>query len=121
MLISDGGKTRIVHNVCMYCCKPVKYPDGVYNTWGNLFHKECIRKYSKGNWINIMRDKVTIESILGQISDPAVRILAEHSLKVARKALDMSEYSRIQFVVDEIHKVMPKALKVRTNHETSQD
>ena len=68
-----------------------------------------------------MKDKETIESILGQINDPAVKIMAEHSLKIARKAMDMSEYSRVQFVVDEIHKIMPKALKVRTSHETSQD
>jgi hypothetical protein len=67
----------------------------------------------------MMRDKVTIESILGQISDPAIRIMAEHSLKTARKALDMSEYSRKQFVVDEIHKIMPRALKVRADHETA--
>lgn len=68
-----------------------------------------------------MHDKETVETILGHIKDPAVRTVAEHSLKTARKALDMSEYSRIQFVVDEIHKIMPKALRVRSNHEASQD
>ncbi|NVM20270.1 MAG: hypothetical protein HWN68_00635 [Desulfobacterales bacterium] len=66
-----------------------------------------------------MRDKVTIESILGQINDPAVRIIAEHSLRVARKALNMSEYSRKRFVVEEIDKIMPRALKVRANHDTT--
>jgi ArsR family metal-binding transcriptional regulator len=66
-----------------------------------------------------MHDKETVETILGQIKDPAVRAVAEHSLKTARKALDMSEYSRVQFVVDEIHKIMPKALRLRSNHEAS--
>lgn len=65
-----------------------------------------------------MRDKVTIESILAQISDPAIRIVAEHALKTARRALDMSEYARKPFVVEEIHKIMPRALKVR-DHETA--
>lgn len=64
-----------------------------------------------------MSDKVSIDSILGQINDPAIRIMAEHSLKSARKALDMGELSRKQFVVDEIHKIMPRALKVRTDNE----
>jgi hypothetical protein len=68
-----------------------------------------------------MHDTETIDMILGRIKDPAVRTVAEHSLKNARKALDMSEYSRKQFVADEIHKIMPKALKVRSNHEASQD
>jgi sigma54-dependent transcription regulator len=66
-----------------------------------------------------MKDKVTIEAILGQINDPAIRIMAEHSLKICRKALDMSDYSRKQFVVDEMHKIMPRALKVRAKNETA--
>lgn len=66
-----------------------------------------------------MREKVTIESILAQIHDPAIRIVAAHSLKTARRALDMSEYTRKLFVVDEIHKIMPRALKVRADHETA--
>ncbi|OGR02343.1 MAG: hypothetical protein A2520_00770 [Deltaproteobacteria bacterium RIFOXYD12_FULL_53_23] len=66
-----------------------------------------------------MSDKVSIDSILGQINDPAIRIMAEHSLKTARKALDMSDYSRKQFVVEELHKIMPRALKVRADNETS--
>jgi hypothetical protein len=61
-----------------------------------------------------MREKVTIESILAQINDPAIRIVAEHSLKTARRALDMSEYTRKQFVVEEIHKIMPRAVNIRT-------
>ena len=65
-----------------------------------------------------MRDEKAIEAILGQIEDPAVRIMAEHSLKVARKALDIPDYSRLQSVVDEMHKIMPKALKAGRNHET---
>ena len=68
-----------------------------------------------------IHDTETIDMILGRIKDPAVRTVAEHSLKNARKALDMSEYSRIQFMVDEIHKIMPKALKVRLKNEASQD
>lgn len=67
-----------------------------------------------------MNDKKTVESILGQITDPAIRIVAEQSLKVARKALDMSESSRLRFVVDEIDKIMPKALKARAEHEIAQ-
>lgn len=66
-----------------------------------------------------MSDKVSIDSILGQINDPAIRIMAEHSLKTARKALDMSDYSRKQFVVEELHKIMPRALKVRADNETA--
>lgn len=65
-----------------------------------------------------MRDENAIETIIGQIKDPAVRIMTEHSLKVARKALDIPDYSRLQFVVEEMHKVMPKALKVGKNYET---
>lgn len=65
-----------------------------------------------------MKDKETIELILGQISEPAIKIMAEHSLKTARRALDMSVSVRVQFVVDEMQKIMPKALKVRTDHET---
>jgi len=66
-----------------------------------------------------MSDKVSIDSILGQINDPAIRIMAEHSLKTARKALDMSDYSRKQFVVEELHKILPRALKVRADNETA--
>lgn len=66
-----------------------------------------------------MTGKGTIESIIGQIHDPAIRIMMEHSLSVARKAMDMSEHSRIQHVVGEIEKILPKALKVRASHETS--
>ena len=65
-----------------------------------------------------MSDK-TVESIISQIEDPAVRIVAEHSIKVAKKALDMSAHSRLQYVVDEINKIMPKGLKNRTNNETT--
>ena len=66
-----------------------------------------------------MREKETLHSILRQIKDPAVRLVAEHSLKISRKAMDMSQYSRIQFVVNGIHKIMPKALKIRSKNETS--
>lgn len=66
-----------------------------------------------------MREKETIHTILGQIKDPAVRTVAEHSLRTSRKAMDMGQRSRIQFVIDEIHKIMPKALKIRSKNETS--
>lgn len=66
-----------------------------------------------------MDKKNTIDSILSQIQDPAVRIVAEFALEKSRKALDMSQTSRLPFVVDEIHKIMPKALKVRGDNETS--
>jgi hypothetical protein len=59
------------------------------------------------------QNKETIESILAHIKDQSLRIVAEASLVSARKALDMSEYSRLSYVVDEIHKIMPKALKAR--------
>jgi hypothetical protein len=66
-----------------------------------------------------MKDKETVELIIRQIEDPAVKTVALHALEKARKALDMSEHTRIQFVVDEIHKIMPKALKIRSNNETA--
>lgn len=66
-----------------------------------------------------MEKKHTIDSILSQIKDPAVRIVAEFTLEKARKALDMSQSSRLPFVVDEIHKILPKALKVREENETA--
>jgi hypothetical protein len=61
----------------------------------------------------ITKNKETIESILTHIQDQSVRIVAKASLVSARKALDMSENSRLGYVVDEIHKIMPKALKAR--------
>lgn len=62
--------------------------------------------------------KENLESVINHINDPAVKIVAEHSLKAARKALDLSEYSRKQYIVDEIEKIMVKALKKRTENET---
>lgn len=64
------------------------------------------------------KNKETIESILSHIKDQSVRIVAEASLVSARKALDMGEHSRISYVVDEIHKIMPKALRARSDNET---
>lgn len=68
-----------------------------------------------------MSAEVPLESIFRKIEDPAVRIIAEHSLQVARKALDMPVYSQLSYVVDEIDRKMPKALKQRTHHEITQD
>ncbi len=66
-----------------------------------------------------MEDNQTIEEILNQINDPSVKMIAEHALLSARKALDMAEFSRVKHVVDEIDKIMPRALKARVKNETS--
>ncbi len=51
-----------------------------------------------------MSTEVPLESIFKQIDDPAVQMMAEHSLRVARKALNMTTYSQLSYVVDEIEK-----------------
>lgn len=66
-----------------------------------------------------MKNEKNIEKVLAQIKDPAVKLLAEHSLKIARHALDnKSGASRDSYIVDEIDKIMPKALKRRFKNET---
>lgn len=60
-----------------------------------------------------MENTPTIETILKQIEDEAVRLVAEQALETSRKALDMPRSSRIKFVADEIDIKMPKALRLR--------
>ncbi len=64
-----------------------------------------------------MAEIENLESVLKNIADPACRSVAQQTLKVAHKALDMSKGSRNQFFIDEIEKIMPKALKLRTKNE----
>ena len=59
-----------------------------------------------------------IEIILEKIENPACRFVARHSLKSAQKALlDKNKRSQKQFLIDEIGKVMPQALKLGKENE----
>lgn len=64
-----------------------------------------------------MENSKTIEAILDQIKDEALKIVAKQALFSSRKALDITEQNRIKYVVDEIDKIMPKALKIRGKNE----
>ncbi|MCP4763176.1 MAG: hypothetical protein GY870_15490 [archaeon] len=66
-----------------------------------------------------MENNQTIEVILSQINDTSIRTVAEHALLSARKALDMTEHTRVKYVTDEIDKIMPRALKARKKDETA--
>ena len=63
-----------------------------------------------------MDKKETLDTVIEQIQDPSVKMVAKQSLKVAKQALDIGQHSRIQYVVDEIRKIFPKALKKRTGN-----
>ncbi len=58
-----------------------------------------------------------LDSVLDQIKDPAVKIVAKHSLRIAKQALDIEKKSQVQYVVDETRKIFPKALKKRAENE----
>jgi len=60
-----------------------------------------------------MTDPSTVETIIEQIDDSAIRMVARTALTQARKAMDFSEHSRIGFVADETGKIIPRALKQR--------
>ena len=62
-----------------------------------------------------MESTPTIETILSQIEDESVRMVAEQALETSRKALDMLPSSRVKFVADEIDTKMPRALRLRGN------
>ena len=66
-----------------------------------------------------MADVENFESILKEIDDSACQIVAQKALQSARKALEMSESDRKRFISDEVDKVMPRALKLRTTDETA--
>jgi hypothetical protein len=57
----------------------------------------------------------TIEKILEKIEDPAIQIVAIHSLEKAREELDIGEYGRgqVKNVADKIDRVLTKAMHQR--------
>lgn len=68
-----------------------------------------------------MADTTTVEAILEQIHDPAIRLVAQTALNQSRKAMEFSDRSRITFVADEIGKIIPKALKQRVTNAAEED
>ncbi len=66
-----------------------------------------------------MTEIENIEIVLEKIENPACRFVARHSLKSAHKALlDKNKRSRKQFLIDEIGRIMPQALKLGKENET---
>ena len=68
-----------------------------------------------------MSNPQSIVSILEHIKDPACRLVAQQALDIATKALDKSQSSQMTYLVDEIEKIMPKALKLREANAATQD
>lgn len=60
------------------------------------------------------QEKETIQLIIEEISDPAVKLIASHALTESRKAMNMSHHVRKTAVADQISKILTKAMKLRS-------
>ena len=63
----------------------------------------------------------TLEEIIDKIGDPACRLVAKQALTASRRALDRTKSTQLQYISEEITKIMPKALKLRNQNDTSAD
>jgi len=66
-----------------------------------------------------MTEIKNIDKIISDIKEPVYKFISAESLKIAREALDLSDRRQIEFFIEEVNKILPKALKLRKENEAS--
>ena len=66
-----------------------------------------------------MAEMKNLDNIISDIQEPAYKFISTESLKIAREALDMNERKQIEYFVEKLEKIIPKALNLRKENEAA--
>jgi hypothetical protein len=66
-----------------------------------------------------MAEIKNIDKIISEIKEPEYKFISAESLKIAREALDLNERKQIEFFVEKLEKIIPKALNLRKENEAA--